>query len=77
MGARRWTKREEYREEWAIILKGAMVKLYELYAKEEEQSTLLLQTRMSNRPSAYKYTYPSPDVITEIQSRWKALPSYP
>jgi hypothetical protein len=33
---RRWRKRAEDREEQGIILKEAMVKLYELYAKEEE-----------------------------------------
>jgi hypothetical protein len=27
MGVRRWRKRAEHREEWAIILKEAMVKL--------------------------------------------------
>jgi hypothetical protein len=29
-------EREEDREEWAIILKEAMAKLLELYAKEED-----------------------------------------
>jgi hypothetical protein len=32
---RRWRKRAEYHEEWAMILKEAMVILQELYAKEE------------------------------------------
>jgi hypothetical protein len=36
LGMRRWRKRVEYHEEWAIILKEAMGKLQELYAKEEE-----------------------------------------
>jgi hypothetical protein len=35
-GLRRWRKRAKDREEWAIILKETMVKLQELYAKEEE-----------------------------------------
>jgi hypothetical protein len=33
---RRWRKRAEYHEVWAVILKKTMVKLQELYAKEEE-----------------------------------------
>jgi hypothetical protein len=36
LGVRRWRKKAEDHEEWAIILKEAMVKLEELYAKEEE-----------------------------------------
>jgi hypothetical protein len=36
LGMRSWRKRAEYHEEWTIILKEAMVKLQELYAKEEE-----------------------------------------
>jgi hypothetical protein len=35
MGVRRWRKSVEDCEEWAIILKEAMVKLQKLYAKEE------------------------------------------
>jgi hypothetical protein len=34
LGVRRWRKRAEGREEWAIILKEAVVKLY---AREEEE----------------------------------------
>jgi hypothetical protein len=34
---RRWRKRAEDREEGAIILKDAMVKLHKLYAKEDEE----------------------------------------
>jgi hypothetical protein len=34
---RRWKKRAEYHEECAMILKEAVVKLQELYAKEEEE----------------------------------------
>jgi hypothetical protein len=34
-GVRSWRKRAEDREEWAITLKEAVVKLQELYAKEE------------------------------------------
>jgi hypothetical protein len=37
LGVRRWRKKGEDREEWTIILKEAMVKLQELYAKEEEE----------------------------------------
>jgi hypothetical protein len=37
LGVRRWRKKGEDREEWAIILKEAMVKLQELYTKEEEE----------------------------------------
>jgi hypothetical protein len=36
LGVKRWRKRAEDCEECAIILKEAMVKLKELYAKEEE-----------------------------------------
>jgi hypothetical protein len=36
LGVRRWRKKAEDYEEWAIILKEAMVKVEELYAKEEE-----------------------------------------
>jgi hypothetical protein len=41
LGVRRWRKRAEDREEWAIILKEAMVKLYALYARAEELGYLL------------------------------------
>jgi hypothetical protein len=37
LGVRRWRKRAEDLEEWAIILKEAMLKLKELYAKEEQE----------------------------------------
>jgi hypothetical protein len=36
LGEKRWRKKMEDHEEWAIILNEAMVKLLELYAKEEE-----------------------------------------
>jgi hypothetical protein len=36
LAVRRWRRKAEDCEEWAIILKEAVVKLYELYAKEEE-----------------------------------------
>jgi hypothetical protein len=41
LGLRIWRKNAEDHEEWAIILKNAVVKLSELCANEEEESKLV------------------------------------
>jgi hypothetical protein len=53
LGVRRWRKRAEDREEWAIILKETMVKLLELYTKEEEDKGICLEKLEKNgKPQA-------------------------
>jgi hypothetical protein len=46
LGVRRSRKRAEDREEWAIILKEAVVKLQELFAKEEEEEFYEQRTKV-------------------------------